>query len=127
MSLPGSRVSFRERIELGDLIRNPNIANLAITLCSLFFFVLAAEILLRLFLPVPDPYDLAKQSPPRLNRYIRSEYSPNFRTTTEAEPGLMGIGPETRSFTTNNMGFRGDPLVTPKPSDEFRVFMIGGS
>ena len=30
-------------------------------------------------------------------------------------------------FTTNNMGFRGDELTMPKPANEFRIFMVGGS
>jgi lysophospholipase L1-like esterase len=30
-------------------------------------------------------------------------------------------------YTTNNVGFRGDSLVIPKPANETRIFIIGGS
>jgi lysophospholipase L1-like esterase len=30
-------------------------------------------------------------------------------------------------FTTNNLGFRGDSLIIPKPANEYRVFLVGGS
>src|SRR5262249_34797705 len=42
------------------------------------------------------------------------------------EDGLPGMkGPNV--FTTNNMGFRGDDLIMPKPANELRIFMVGGS
>ena len=49
-----------------------------------------------------------------------------MRLVTEPEDGLPGVkGPNV--FTTNNMGFRGDELTMPKPANEFRIFMVGGS
>jgi lysophospholipase L1-like esterase len=31
------------------------------------------------------------------------------------------------TFSTNNLGFRGDSLISPKPNDEYRIFLVGGS
>jgi len=31
------------------------------------------------------------------------------------------------TYSTNNVGFRGDSLAMPKPADETRIFLIGGS
>jgi lysophospholipase L1-like esterase len=72
--------------------------------------------------PVRDPYEAYKY----LNQYIKSEFPPNYLIETEAEDGLPGVQGR-HLFTTNNMGYRGDRLSTPKPDDEFRIFIIGGS
>lgn len=87
-----------------------------------------AEVGLRIMAPFPDPF--VRQKTPVgsvwTNQFIRSEFPTNFSMETEAEPGLPGVsGPNL--FSTNNMGFRGPHLVQPKPSDEFRIFMVGGS
>jgi lysophospholipase L1-like esterase len=49
-----------------------------------------------------------------------------MRLETEAEPGLPGLTGR-HHFTTDNVGLRGDSLARPKPANEYRVFMIGGS
>ena len=85
-----------------------------------------AEIALTLFAPVPDPFEHLKHTRLTRNQYIRSVFAPGFRFVTEAEEGLPGMQGQS-VFTTNNKGFRGDSLITPKPSDEYRIFMIGGS
>ncbi len=94
------------------------------SILSLAITLLVAELSLRIVAPVPDPYEDYKS--PRLKRYIASQYPPNTHWTTKAEEGLPGISGINR-FTTNNMGFRGDYLANPKPPDEFRIFMVGGS
>ncbi len=81
-----------------------------------------AELALRAFAPVEDPYASRKS----VNLYVRSRYPPNLRLTTEAEDGLPGVRGQNR-FTTNNWGFRGDALLVPKPQGEVRVFLVGGS
>jgi len=87
--------------------------------------IVIAEYVVRYFAPLPDPYEL-KKTKKDLNQYIRSEFPRNFHHRTKAEEGLPGvIG--SNLFTTNNMGFRGDHIVSPKPNQEFRIFMVGGS
>ena len=96
------------------------LASASVLVCSLI-----AEPFLRYFVPVPDPYEAVKTLR-NINRYIKSEFPRNYWAQTEPEEGLLGIkGPN--SFSTNNMGFRGDYLLEPKPASEFRIFMIGGS
>lgn len=85
-----------------------------------------AEFFLALVAPVPDPFETSKYYPTVVNRYIRSAFPPDYVITTVAETGLPGVQ-GSNIFSTNNMGFRGDNLVTPKPPNEFRIFMIGGS
>jgi len=87
--------------------------------------VAASEWSLRRFAPVPDPYVTVK-SRAYINRFIRSEFAPHMKLETEAEPGLPGLTGRHR-FTTDNVGLRGDSLAQPKPPNEYRVFMIGGS
>jgi lysophospholipase L1-like esterase len=94
------------------------------SILSLMISLFIAELSLRFVAPVPDPYEDDKA--PRLKQYIVSQYAPNTHWTTKVEQGLPGISGINR-FTTNNMGFRGDNLVHPKPADEFRIFMVGGS
>lgn len=87
-----------------------------------------AEVGLRIMAPFPDPF--VRQKTPAgsvwTNPFIRSEFPPDFSMETEAEPGLPGVSGQ-NLFSTNNMGFRGQDLVQPKPPDEFRVFLVGGS
>jgi lysophospholipase L1-like esterase len=88
--------------------------------------LLVAEFALRRIAPVQDPYAELKVPRPEVNQYIKSEHPKNLRVVVDPEAGLPGMkGPNV--FTTNNMGFRGDDLTIPKPANEFRVFMVGGS
>jgi lysophospholipase L1-like esterase len=98
---------------------------LSITIITFLGCIVFAELFLGLFAPVPDPYDRFKYER-MLNQYIKSEFPPNYKLVTEAEEGLPGVKGR-NVFTTNNMGYRGDHLFVPKPKDEFRIFMIGGS
>jgi len=84
-----------------------------------------AEMALRIFSPLPDPYIDFKYKK-ELNQYIKSEFPKNLQLVTEPEEGLSGVHGPNR-FTINNMGFRGDYLTVPKPTNEFRIFMVGGS
>jgi hypothetical protein len=102
----------------------PRIAGPAIAIIALIVGTLLVETFLAVFAPVPDPYKKYKYF--SLNQFIRSEFPIDYRMVTEVEPGLAGIKGENK-FSTNNMGFRGDYLVRPKPKDEFRIFMLGGS
>jgi lysophospholipase L1-like esterase len=88
--------------------------------------VVAAEVALRVLAPVSNPYEDIERLKPQINQYIRFEYPRNYSAETEAESGLPGLSGMHR-FTTNNMGFRGDSLIDPKPTGEYRVFMVGGS
>ncbi len=94
------------------------------SILSLILSLIIAELSLRFVAPVPDPFESYKN--PRVQQYIVSQYAPNIHWTTTAEVGLPGMSGNNQ-FTTNNMGFRGDDLVNPKPSGEFRIFMVGGS
>lgn len=101
---------------------------IAVALVSIFATALSlvfVEIVLALFLPIGDPYESMRfASPP--NRYIRSEFPPGLRLETKAEEGLPGMA-GVKSFRINELGYRGGELRQPKPRNEFRVFMIGGS
>lgn len=84
------------------------------------------EFALRRIAPLQDPYAAYKVPRESINQYIKSEHPKNLRLVTEPEADLPGLrGPNV--FTTNNMGFRGDDLTIPKPANEFRIFMVGGS
>jgi len=97
---------------------------LAIGTSLLCLFV--AEFALRKIAPVQDPYAELKVPRPEINQYIKSEHPKNLRLVIDTEAGLPGMkGPNI--FTTNNMGYRGDDLTMPKPANEFRIFMVGGS
>lgn len=97
----------------------------AISAAALVACVTAAELFFRWVMPVPDPHEAAKTKH-EINQYIRSEFPRNFRMRTRAEKGLPGVSGE-NTFSTNNMGFRGDDLHAPKPVREYRIFMVGGS
>ena len=97
-------------------------ARIVIIITSWLISIAASEVLLRTFVPLPDPYEALKT--PR--HYISSQFSPNLRLSIETEEGLPGITGK-NVFTTNNMGFRGDNLASPKPRGEFRIFLVGGS
>jgi len=99
-------------------------------LVSLLGSLLLAEVLLRLFHPIPDPMLTMKRVVPVSwpgTAYVPSAYPPHYLKRVHAEPGLPGIDTLTRTFSTNNLGYRGDSLAIPKPAGEVRVFMVGGS
>jgi lysophospholipase L1-like esterase len=99
-----------------------NYARLIIIITSWLISITASEGFLRVFAPLPDPYEALKTP----QHFIASQFPPNLRLSIEAEEGLPGIAGK-NVFTTNNMGFRGDYLASPKPQDEFRIFLVGGS
>lgn len=85
------------------------------------------ECALRVVAPVEDPYEHVKWPRGRSSpEFIESQFDRYLRVSFEIEPGLPGMT-GTNTFTTNNAGFRGDRLHDPKPDDEFRIFMVGGS
>ena len=88
--------------------------------------LLLAEVGLAVFAPVPDPHAAERIVP----GYVPSAHMPDQRYGIAIEGGLPGVEPvngRVNYFTTNNMGFRGDALVRPKPADEWRIFTVGGS
>jgi lysophospholipase L1-like esterase len=90
---------------------------------STFLALAAGEFLLRQWAPVADPFANAKR---KVDRYIPSQFEPNLRLIISPKHELPGIEGQA-VCTTNAMGFRGDELVVPKPADEYRVFLVGGS
>jgi lysophospholipase L1-like esterase len=101
-----------------------------LALLSLLGSLLAVELLLRLFHPIPDPLLPAKRVVPVSwpgSPYVPSAYPPHYLKHVHAEPGLPGMDTLPRTFSTNNLGYRGDSLAIPKPPGEVRVFMVGGS
>lgn len=103
------------------------VQGLALAAVSLVIALVVAEIGLRLLHPLPDPFAYLKVDPESLPRYVPSAFRPGFELKLTTEPGLPGMEPRQRTFSINNLGFRGDSLVRPKPDGEFRVFMVGGS
>jgi len=102
------------------------IAKLSIAIVTSISCVLALELALRRIAPLQDPYAAEKTPREEINQYIKSEHAKNLRLITEPEEGLAGLkGPSV--FTVNNLGFRGDVLTIPKPANELRIFMVGGS
>jgi lysophospholipase L1-like esterase len=99
-------------------------ARLLLLLVSILVSLATAEIVLRRWAPISDPWEDAKRPP--AHRYIPSQFPPHYRVVTEAETGLSGISGR-NVFSTNNEGFRGAELVAPKPAGELRVFLVGGS
>jgi len=106
-------------------VRKRRHAKVLILIVTSLTCLVILELALRKLAWVQDPYaDLKYRQ--QLNQYIKSEHPKNLRLVTAPEADLPGMkGPSV--FTTNNLGFRGDPLVVPKPADEFRIFMVGGS
>jgi lysophospholipase L1-like esterase len=86
-----------------------------------------ADVALWWLAPVPDPYQQFEKLRPQVNQYIRFEYPRGYSATTVVTEELPGMEKRSRRFTANNLGFRGQPLETPKPAEEFRVFVVGGS
>jgi lysophospholipase L1-like esterase len=100
-------------------------AGAMISLLTVLACIGTAELVLQYLAPVSDPHESAKTKT-EPNQYIRSELPRNYRVETQAEEGLPGVN-GINSFSTNNMGFRGEYLVSPKPHHEFRIFLVGGS
>lgn len=97
-----------------------------VTLPTFFVMLVIVEIILWNFFPVEDPFDRYKNSP-RLNyEYIESQFPRKVSYEFEVESGIKHMD-SLIHFSTNNMGFRGDSLIQPKPASEYRVFVIGGS
>ena len=101
--------------------------NIALVLLSTVLSVTALEAMLRAVAPIADPYKLHKRRPHVVQTYLRSSFPPNMRVRLSTEAGLPGMDGRETMFTTNNVGLRGDSLAMPKPDDELRVFVVGGS
>ncbi len=119
MTLPHHRPGPRRRGPSGPVL----------ALLSLAASLLVVEVLLRLFHPLPDPLLPMKRVVPVStgSAYVPSAYPPRYLKRVHSEPGLPGMDTLPRTFSINNLGFRGDSLATPKPPGEVRVFMVGGS
>ena len=105
-------------------------ANAWLALLSTLLTLALVEVGLRLFHPLPDPYQRFKSSADPAARdgaYVPSAFAPHFAMKVRAEPGLPGIDGRPRTFSVNNLGYRGDSLAMPKPAGEVRVFVVGGS
>jgi lysophospholipase L1-like esterase len=110
-----------------DNLRRESLKRIADPLLSITTFLIClifAELFLRFFAPVPDPYEPNKIN--NANRFINKDRIPNEHVYTQPEEGMRGIW-GVNSFSVNNFGFRGDYLVRPKPDNEFRIFIVDGS
>ena len=97
-----------------------------ITVPMIVVMLVIVEVILWKVAPVADPFAKFKNAAPINNQYIESQFSKKVSYTFEIESGLPLMDSST-TFTTNNMGFRGDSLIIPKPTEEYRVFLVGGS
>lgn len=113
--------------DTGDGRRGTLAGGLALTAAAVMISLAAAEAGTRLLAPQPDPYLRQKVNPATLARYVPSAFPPGTELRMRTEPGLPGMEPRVRVFSVNNLGFRGDSLHRPKPADEYRIFMVGGS
>ena len=95
-----------------------------LSIATFLICLIFAELFLRFFAPVPDPYEPNKIT--NLNRFINKDRMPNEHVYTQPEEGMRGIS-GVNSFSVNNFGFRGDYLARPKPDNEFRIFMLDAS
>jgi len=97
----------------------------ALAICAVL--VLGAEFTLGWVAPMPDPYAAQRLMP----GFVPSAHQPDQLYRIVIEPDLPGVEPvhenRVNEFSTNNLGFRGDELVRPKPTDELRIFTVGGS
>jgi lysophospholipase L1-like esterase len=110
--------------------RRHRVSGPGLALISSFLALAAAEIFLWLAHPLPDPYARQKRRPDVSwpgTAYVPSAYPPHYRRAVRAEPGLPGMDTAARTFSIDNLGYRGDSLAIPKPRGELRVFMVGGS
>ncbi len=92
----------------------------AVTLATL----LVAELLMRLFLPVPHPY------PPnnaKFNRYVSWDRGLETMIFHPTKASLHGLADEV-SFEVNEFGYRSTDLQSlEKPEGQRRIFVVGGS
>ncbi len=100
--------------------------NVLAIIISVIIGVILTEIALTLFFPIDDPYAQWKSAERAGMRYIESQFLPNQEYVFYPEDFLPDMADSIR-FTTNNLGFRGTELKRPRPDDEFRAFIIGGS
>jgi lysophospholipase L1-like esterase len=103
-------------------MREGSIRGLTVSVIATVVFIAILEVSLRIFGPTPDPDEKLKAKRSGLIEY---EYPVHLKLRTVSKAGSGGQ--KTKMFTTNNLGFRGDPLSLPKRAGEFRVFMVGGS
>ncbi|RAI85540.1 SGNH/GDSL hydrolase family protein [Algoriphagus yeomjeoni] len=97
-----------------------------ITVPMLVIMLVLVEIILWFVAPVADPFEKYKNAAPLNNQYIESQFPKKVSYTFEIESDLP-LMDSSATFTTNNMGFRGDSLISPKPDNEYRIFLVGGS
>lgn len=97
-----------------------------ITLPTILVMLIIVELALGWVAPVADPFDRYKNPNPIQSNYIESQFKPNSKFTFEIEKRLPNMD-SVVVFSTNNMGFRGDSIINPKPQDEYRIFIVGGS
>lgn len=97
---------------------------LFVTFPVLIVLIIIAELIMSKFFPVADPYERFKNK--YGNLFIPSAMPSNARYTLYSDEGLPGMD-SVMLHSTNNVGFRGDSLISPKPIDEKRIFIIGGS
>ena len=100
--------------------------NILPLIISIAIGIILTEITLKIFFPIDDPYEKFKTGKRLTFRYIDSQFQPHQHYVFHTEKELSGLQDSAR-FTTNNYGYRGEELIEPKPADEFRVFMVGGS
>lgn len=99
---------------------------ITVTLPTFLGLLIVAELLLTWIAPVADPFEKYKNPDLTQSLYIESQFKPNSRFTFEIEKRLPDMD-SVVVFTTNNLGFRGDSIILPKPKDEYRIFIVGGS
>ncbi|SDA77717.1 GDSL-like Lipase/Acylhydrolase family protein [Algoriphagus alkaliphilus] len=97
-----------------------------ITLPTILVMLIIVEIILTWVAPVADPFERYKNPDQTQSNYIESQFKPNSKFTFEIEQRLPDMD-SVVIFTTNNMGFRGDSIILPKPQEEYRIFIVGGS
>lgn len=111
---------------MGLISKNDIKSFFTITVPMIVIMLVVVEIILWKVAPVADPFAKYKNVNPVNYQYIESQFQKNVSYTFEIEADLPLMDTST-TFTTNNMGFRGDDLISPKPVDEFRIFIVGGS
>ena len=106
---------------MGNKILNKKYFEVLIVNVILFLlFIILLEIFLWKFNPIENIRQVVS------NDYIPSSFLPNQKFTFRSNEGLIGID-SSIEFTLNNVGFRGDDLELQKNSNEFRIFLVGGS
>ncbi len=98
------------------------IKTIIINIIVFLFLIIGLDILLWIFSPVSNPRSRITVE----SSYIPRSFLPNQRFTFIQNEGLPGLD-SISQFSTNNFGFRGDSLINPKPLNEFRIFLVGGS